>query len=142
LKRLILCLGNEIAGDDGVGIYIGKKLKGWVKGWEVKISTKAGFYLLEDMEGYEEVILVDSLISRGGRVGEIVEGEFSTDRPGTSPHLLSLPQALALGKQLGLSLPHKIRFLAITIPPPSFGEGLSKQVREAAERALKKLSSL
>ncbi len=143
MKRLILCLGNEIAGDDGVGLYIGKRIKGNIRGWDVKLSNKSGFYLLEEMEGYREVIIVDSIILREGKVGEIIEGELSpSSHPFPSPHLLSLPQALSLGRRLGLFLPTRVRFLAIAIAPPSFGEGLSEKVLKAAELAIAKLSNL
>ncbi len=135
-------MGNEIAGDDGVGIYIGKRLRGLIKGWDVKCSDKAGFYLIEEMEGYDEVVLVDSLVVREGRVGEIVEGYIQEGTAGTSPHSLSISQSLSLGRALGLKIPRKVKFFAITIPPPSLGEGLSPTVKEAAEKIISLLSLL
>ena len=141
-KKLILCLGNEIAGDDGVGIYIARAITGRVKDWDVKESNKAGFYLLEDMEGYEEVLIVDSIISSEGEEGEILEGEITSGGAGVSPHSLSISETLQVGKVMGLVLPSKVKFMAIRIRPPSFSTELSPRIREAAHRIIQKLTSL
>ncbi len=139
MKKLILCLGNELAGDDGVGIYIGRRLKGKVKGWDVKCSNSAGFYLIEEMEGYQEVILVDSIIVREGRAGEIIEGELRENPATSALHSLSLPQALSLARAMGMKVPRKLKFIAISIPPPALGEELSPEIKKAAEEVISRL---
>lgn len=142
MKKLILCLGNEIAGDDGVGVYIARAISGKIKGWDVKESNKAGFYLLEDMEGYDEVLIVDSIISSEEEEGEILEGEITSGGAGISPHSLSIPETLQMGKVMGLNLPSKVRFMAIRIRPPSFSTELSPKIKKAAHILIEKLTSL
>lgn len=141
-RKLILCLGNEIAGDDGVGIYIARAIAGKIKGWVVKESNKAGFYLLEDIEGYDEVLIVDSIISSEGEEGEILEGEITTGGTGVSPHSLSISETLQIGRVMGLNLPSRVRFMAIRIRPPSFSTKLSPKIKEAAHILIDRLTSL
>jgi len=141
-RKLILCLGNEIAGDDAVGIYIARAIAGKVKDWDVKESNRSGFYLLEDMEGYEEVLIVDSIISSEGEEGEILEGEITSGGAGVSPHSLSISETLQVGKVMGLVLPSKVKFIAIRIRPPTFSTELSPGIRKAAHQVIQKLTSL
>ena len=136
MRKLILCLGNEIAGDDGVAIYIAQRLRGKLRGWDIKESNKAGFYLLEDIEGYDEVIVVDSIIDENGQEGEIVKGEITDGSGGFSPHSLSMGDILKLGHSMGLYLPQKIKFYAIRIRTPEFGEKISSTVKASADKLI------
>lgn len=58
----VICLGNELVRDDGVGIRIGRVLKRLElpPNIEVELRGAAGLELLDDLRPDEELILVDA----------------------------------------------------------------------------------
>ena len=76
---LILGIGNTIRGDDGVGIYLARKLRGILpRRFEIRESAAGGFDLLEAIYGYDKVTvasdfhkliisLLNSLVQTHGR---------------------------------------------------------------------------
>jgi hydrogenase maturation protease len=63
MKTRILCLGNELVRDDGVGIRVGRILASLPLPQEVRIefTPHLGFDLLEAVQESERLILVDAM---------------------------------------------------------------------------------
>jgi hydrogenase maturation protease len=81
-------------------------------------SDLAGFSLLDLLLGYDKVIIVDSIQTEGGKVGQIYRlspQDFATTRHAASPHDVNLITALELGKRLNLEMPKKITIFAIEV---------------------------
>lgn len=72
-RTLILGMGNTIRGDDGVGIIAARALSGQMEfsGIEIKQTYETGINLLYEIAGYEKVIIIDSIYSKGGMPGDI-----------------------------------------------------------------------
>ncbi len=130
MKILVLCLGNPILSDDGVGLLIGGKLKEMLKGVDVITAPAADLDLLESLEGYERVFLVDALTTRGGRPGEIKRLDKGQGaRHLFSSHGMNFFHILELGRQLGRKMPDVGGIYGIEIGDQiSFGEGPSRDL--------------
>lgn len=134
-ENLLLALGNDLLGDDGVGLAAARLLQPEFQGAvEVVETSEAGLALVELMEGYQRALLLDSIITGRCLPGTVLE--FSPEDfqrvLAPSPHYAGLPEVLALAGNLGISFPQEIRILAVEVAEPrTFHEGLSPLVEQA-----------
>ena len=144
-KTLVLGLGNPILTDDGVGIQVVRAAAARyapANGVTFAEASVGGLRLLDALTGYERVILVDAIQTRGGQPGNIYRLTAS-DLPASlhsgSTHDLSLPAALDLGRRLGMKLPgvENLTFLAVEVEDVlTFGESCTPAVAEAIPRVV------
>jgi hydrogenase maturation protease len=139
MKRsvLIVALGNDLMGDDGVGIVAGLTLRG--EGLPVEMSVRSGLALLDHIEGTEKVLLIDSQTT-GGRPGTVEEFCLTPSAiRSPSPHYLGYGEALTVGRAAGLELPGEIRVLAVErADAAEIGAGLSDAVQEALPELIRR----
>ena len=146
-KTLILGLGNPILTDDGVGIHIVRAVAAHAQpdGPVLAEASVGGIRLLDVLAGYERVILVDAIQTPGGRPGEIYllhPNDLRASLHSGSTHDLSLPGALALGRQLGLLLPadEAVTIVAVEVEDVlTFGESCTPAVADAIPVAVEKV---
>jgi len=142
LKTLVLGLGNPILSDDSVGLRIAEELKTLYNEQEVTVMATdiAGLGLLDFMLGYDKVIIIDSIQTKKGRVGQVYRldaQDFATTRHAASPHDVNLATALELGKRLGLAIPQEIVIFAIEAQDvTTFSESLTPEVEQAIPKAV------
>ncbi len=116
MALVILGMGNDLLGDDAVGLMAAAGLEGRF-GPEVLVarSLRSGLYILEDLLGFDDAILIDSVIGdEPGRVRELPPGELRPV-PVPSAHYAGLPEALALARRSGLKVPDRVRIFAVEI---------------------------
>jgi hydrogenase maturation protease len=144
----VLGLGNPILTDDGIGITVVREAKARFKpeGPDGDVTfTEAsvgGFRLLSVLTGYDRAILVDAIQTAGGQPGDV--GRLQVGGMGASLHSgcthdLTLAGALALGRHLGVPLPHddQIQIVAIEAEDVlTFGEQCTPAVQAGAARAV------
>jgi hydrogenase maturation protease len=133
MKPLVLCLGNELLGDDGVGLAAATALERALRGRaDVRVSRQSGLYLLEQLEGYDTAIIADSVLGdRPGRVRELTPRE-TAPRPVPSAHHAGLLEALAVARAAGMRVPSRVRVIAMEIGPAQvLGAGLGPAVNAA-----------
>src|SRR4030067_927312 len=115
MTLLVLGLGNDLLGDDGIGLLAAASLEGHL-GSRVEIarSGRSGLYLVEELEGYDAAIILASVLGeQPGRVGELPAAAL---RPlGPSAHYAGLPEALALARSAGLRVPGRLRSFAVAL---------------------------
>jgi hydrogenase maturation protease len=137
---LILGLGNPLRGDDGAGCCLVEELarRELPPGVRVLDAGVGGLGLLDLMEGWERVIIVDAT-EMGRKPGEFVrftpaDARLAATSDRFSLHHAGLSEVLALAGALGRTLPEVVIF---GIQPVEVGwrEGLSPAV-EAALPAL------
>jgi len=132
-KTLVLGIGNDIRGDDGIGVRIARLLEGELPAqFVVRECPTAGFDLLEALAGYKKAFLIDAVQTPGGVAGEVYDvavESTDTSRPLAPSHALSLPNVLELGKLLlGARMP-EVRVLAIeAVALDAFSESLSAEL--------------
>ena len=136
-KTLVLGLGNPILTDDGAGIRVAEELEKRLDKREVTVqgASVAGLDLLEILADYDRAIIVDSIQTGDGKVGQIYRLEpdafFGTYHT-TTPHDVNFATALELGKKLSLPIPRQIIIFAIEVADViSFGEKCTPAVVEA-----------
>jgi hydrogenase maturation protease len=152
---LILCLGNDILRDDGVGWAIADELEACLPHAPlptpqsprvvVKRSALSGFYLLDELTGWDSVIVVDAVRTGVHAPGTVLSFPFEAlgTEAGPSPHAVGLPTIVALGRRSGVPLPQAIHIVAVEADDmESFCEGLTPAVREAVPKAVDVIRSL
>ena len=125
-KTLVLGLGNELYGDDGVGIQVIQKLEEEAekekdknsclfKDVHLEACPLTGLSLLEVIAGYDNLIIVDTIKRENPETGKfyVLDGSELRHIPGPSPHYVSIPQAIDIGKQIGLQVPTDIKIVAV-----------------------------
>lgn len=139
---LVIGVGNELLGDEGLGVHVARALAAPPAGWppEVKV-LEAGTALLDflpEMASYSWVILVDA-VKTGRAPGTILRAELSRDLGGPLvwSHPLSLHEwgcmeTLQAGRALGL-LPARLTLLGAEPERIAPCLELSPKVAEAAQ---------
>ena len=143
---LVLCLGNDLLRDDGVGWAVASALEGRVgSDVVVKRSALSGFYLLDELTGWERALIVDAVQTGVHPPGTVLSFAFEalgTDA-GPSPHAVGLPTVVRLGRQSGVPLPSWIHVVAIEVDDAeSFVEGLTPAVHAAVPKAVDVIASV
>jgi hydrogenase maturation protease len=143
MTTAILCLGNEIIGDDGVGIRVGRVLASLdlPANVEVILRPNVGLDLIELLEEHEAIILVDAMTSQRPagtcEVLELAAAKQMANCPSCS-HSIGIPQILQLANHMfpkrALST---IRIVGIEASSlDTFGVGLSPVVQQALPNAV------
>lgn len=121
-RPLVLALGNNLLGDDGVGIAAARRLKEELPaGVDVEETSTGGLDLLDYLEGRQRVLLLDALVSGRhppGTILELTRGDFEKGSL-PSPHYAGLPDVLALAERLQIPLPGDLRILAMEVERPA-----------------------
>lgn len=147
-KILIVGLGNTILKDEGVGVYIAKKLSSLKLPTRVKI-VECGTDLLRIMNHYsqqEKVIIIDAV--RGGKepgtIYQFDEEELLNIKAQTrSVHQISVSSSIKLLKKLSSSW-SKAQVMLIGIEPKiiDYGNDLSPEIKICADRIIRKIHDI
>lgn len=142
MKTLILGIGNTALTDDGVGCKMAKRLKKRLRGRSgitVKETALSGLSLLDEITGYERLIIIDAIQTRGGKPGTIYKlspSDFKTGRMAII-HDLGLVSTLELGRKLEMDMPREVVIFAIEAKDmATFSEKLSPEVEKAVPKAV------
>ncbi|MCL4204372.1 MAG: hydrogenase maturation protease [Pirellulaceae bacterium] len=143
---LIIGLGNPLVSDDSVGLRVVAELQRQLVGREdVEVTEDywGGLRLMERMIGYERAIVVDA-ISTGAAPGTIhrLTTESIATQKSASAHDVSLPTALAFGRQAGAKLPEDRNVSLLGIEAQdlvNFSEQCTPAVAAAIPRAVREV---
>lgn len=137
---LVLCLGNALRRDDAVALHVADALeRDPPRGAAIERSGRSGLYLLDEMEGFDRVVVVDAIRTAGGVPGAVhsVALEELHAPGGPSPHAIGLPSAVAAARAAGAPVPSHVRIVAIEVADlEELGEGLTPEVRRAIPLAV------
>jgi len=146
MKTRIIGLGNTILSDDGVGVYTAREVRRRLVETscpdcvDVVETEVAGFALMELMEGWDRVILVDSIQFDDVQPGTLLQIEpqdLHTSLRIRSVHEIDLPTALGLGQHLGLAMPDRLLILGIQAQDAqTFGRDLTPAVARGMHKAV------
>jgi hydrogenase maturation protease len=104
----------------------------------VKRSALSGFYLLDELTGWDRALVVDAVKTGQHPPGTVLSFPFEAlgTEAGPSPHAVGLPTVMRLGRQSGVPLPSWLHVVAIEVEDmESFVEGLTPAVAAAVPRA-------
>jgi len=140
-KVLLLGIGNTVLTDDGVGIHAVRLVseEAVQAGLSVKEAEVAGFALLDVLEGFDSVVVIDAVRLPGTAAGEIVVVDAETMPPSlhlVAGHQVDLPTALVLGRESGSHMPTEAKVVGVQIEDDrSFGTEPTAAVAAAAPKA-------
>jgi len=142
----VLCLGNELIADDGLGPAAAGRLRAlWPDDLDVVESGLSGLYLMEFLEGVARLLVIDSIQTGAvppGTVMVLREQDFRGAR-GSSPHYVGLFEALALARTLGLPAPEDVWIIAVEAADlVSIGAPLSPTVAAALDEVVAQIHRL
>ncbi len=134
-RVIVLGLGNDILGDDAVGLIVARRLRALLPAAVSVIECGGGgLDLLDVLEGHDRALLLDSILTGGHPPGTILEfsaAELQRNEA-PSPHYAGLPTVIQLADSLGIHFPRDFRILALEISNPyEVGERLTPQVEAA-----------
>ena len=143
MKIIILGIGNEILGDDGVGVHIAHELKKLIHNPHIIVdeAITGGMNLLDLLLGYDKAILIDAVKSDEGKHGDVTRiplGDFTTMHS-CNPHDVSLTEAIDMAKKMGETrIPDEIVVIGVLLKeiPCEFGEELSPEIAAAVPKAV------
>lgn len=144
---VVIGLGNELLGDDGLGPVVARELAalGTLPHVEVREAAAGGLRLLELLEGFSRAILVDAVETSEQPPGTIRELSLEAALlavPAAGGHGIRLDEALALGRALGVTLPSDVVCLSVAVADArTFREGLTPAVAEAVPVVLGRIES-
>ena len=145
--RLIFGIGNTIIADDAIGIiiaeHIEKNLNGDRNRFDVKYGPIAGLSILDEINGYKNVILIDSIITEKGEPGEVYklsDKDFNTTTHLSFSHGIDFFTAIEVGKKFEYDLPSDITVYAIEVKDNrTVKEELSPEVRNNIPNIIKQI---
>ncbi len=147
MKTLVAGVGSTIRGDDGLGVEAVRRLRDRIEDDQVdfvELGT-AGVALLDLVDGYERLILIDAILT-GGQPGTVVELEG--EEVATSAHLgagheADLPTVLDLGRKLSKIMPREVVVIAVEAADlDSFSETLTPEVEAVMPDVLNRVEKL
>jgi hydrogenase maturation protease len=117
---LVLGLGNDLLGDDAVGLHVARAAHARLAGvadCAVRETPEVGLALLDEIVGCQHLLLVDAIETGTAPPGFI--HEFDADslagRRIAAPHFVGIVETLAMGRTLGLAMPRDVQIFAIEV---------------------------
>lgn len=154
MKTLVAGLGNPILGDDGAGWQVVELVKKQLGTFQPSVTFDmfdlAGLSLMEQLIGFERVILVDSIITGSYPAGTVFscrfdELDFPSNRNFASAHDITLAGAIKLGRDLGKPLPADQNISIVGIETGrviDFSDELSPSIQASINPAAEKVLEL
>jgi hydrogenase maturation protease len=138
VKTLVVGIGSTIRGDDGVGVIAARRFQESFpnrdKGIDVIELGTAGLTLLDSVEGYDRLILLDAIVTGAspGTVHELTGKQVAASAHLGAGHEADLPTTLALGRKLSKHMPEDVIVFAIEARDlHRFSEHLTHEVEAA-----------
>ena len=140
MKPLVLGLGNDLLGDDGIGILAVRRL-----GPECSVLAdvvESGLHcaaLIDLLIGYRRVIIIDAVTTGQyppGTIIDLIPSELDAV-PSPSPHFSGLPELKTLAAACNLPFPEEIKIVAIEVSDPyTIGGSISRPVADSLDRVV------
>ena len=118
MKTLVLGLGNTILCDDGVGIRIAQEIGKRCKDIDILEASAAGFRIIDEIIGYDKLILIDSIQTENTKPGTLHNysmNKFNKTKHHAQPHDISFVKAFEIIKQHGDKVPSIVEIYAVEV---------------------------
>jgi len=144
-RILLLGLGNELLGDDGAGLALAGMVHDKLPEGTARLvlADLAGLSLMHALEGYDRVIIIDTMESSDYAPGECLRtapGGMLESRRMLGQHDTSLAEALHIGSELNLKLPkYIIVYLIVGADTHKFSDKLSPAVERTLPEAARRI---
>src|SRR3990170_343895 len=148
MRTLVLGLGNDLAGDDAVGVLVARAVREelWSDGLghavDVVESSASGLALIEVFAGYERAVVVDSMVTGRNPPGTIAQMGLAEVGRVVAPslHQAGLPELAAVAERIGLGFPSQTVVFAVEVVDPyTLGARLSEPVAAAVPELIRRV---
>jgi hydrogenase maturation protease len=143
MSTIVIGIGNPVLSDDSVGIKVAHTVAralGTRSDVETRELWAGGLRLMEALTGHERAIIIDAIVTEGGKPGSIYTlkpSDLRQSRNTCCTHDAGFQEALELGAMLGLNLPQQITIWAIEADDvESFSENLTRDVECAVPKVV------
>ncbi len=143
MKTIVLGIGNTLLGDDGVGIYAAQELAARLHDEAITVKDVGvdGLNLLEHILGYDRLVVIDAIITEGGKPGDIYRlrpEAIVSASGGLSPHHFNLATTLEIGNRLFPDeMPREVTVFAVEASEvKDITEEMTEPVRDALPRVV------
>ena len=144
---LVVGIGNELLGDEGVGVHVARALEAQAPGAAPFDVLEAGTSLLDaalEMSRYERVVLIDAVLA-GREPVTVYRWEEAAGLADGAPQKVPLSlhdgeaaQTLRAARAMGLEPPH-LTLIGVEPANLAMGTELSPEARRAAQRIVAQL---
>jgi len=139
----VLGIGNPILSDDSVGMRVAIEIENRLRKKypeqnpllqiKVKEVSIEGFSILDEIAGYDRLILIDSIKTGNRRPGDVYKlsiKDLSFTSHLSSSHGVDFATVIELGEKLGYKIPQIIEIYAIEVEDnTTFAEECTQKVR-------------
>ena len=133
-ETLVLGLGNPILSDDGVGLWVARRLGERLPELEVREEAIAGISILDVVQDYASLVIIDSIITgtrEPGYLHYMTLEDLGPAVPAISHHGTGLASTFEVGRLMGYELPESVEIYAVEIENNTeFGESFSPEVEK------------
>ncbi|MFC2061541.1 hydrogenase maturation protease [Elusimicrobiota bacterium] len=146
MKTLVVGLGNTIRGDDGIGVYVARRLKNKFNSGEVDIMEThyAGIKLMDLLYDYNKVFIIDA-VKNGVEAGRVSLFDIEED-PNISHkdfHGMNFLDSYIRLKRTYPRIPEDLKVIGISINGgDSFEEGLSQELKNKLPEITEKVTGM
>ncbi len=133
MENLVLGIGNEIKRDDAIGLIVTKKISEIMSEYDIDFKTlnSGKLLLLDEVRGYDNVIIIDSIKTQDGVPGilyNLTPDDIGNESGISLSHNVDMEILSGKYSFLEESLP-KVEIIAIeTKNPFEFGESLTSEL--------------
>jgi hydrogenase maturation protease len=135
MDTIVLGVGNPVLTDDAVGFRVARLIKEAKPELTVIETAEAGLTLLELINGYTRVIIIDSVKTGHGQPGTLHQLTLDQIDPAwnfCSTHGIDIKMAFELGRKLDYKLPNKLSIYGIEVKDnKNFGEKCTEKVENS-----------
>lgn len=146
MRAIVLCLGNDLLADDGIGLLAAERLEHDLpESVKVVATAQSGLALLDHLIGYDRAIIIDAIHTGRHPAGKICR--LSSDdlkfAYAPSPHYAGLPEMFAIAEKLAITFPSRIDVLAVEVADTgTIGGAVSGQVMASLDSLVEEVETL
>ena len=148
-KNLILGLGNSILCDDAIGLFVIRRAQELLTDLEKHVDFKenhsGGFDLLYDINGYNRLLVVDSIVTGKSKPGTcfsftLKDFEHLLQLNPVNSHSLNLPTTIRTGQKCGYTMPEELIILGIeSADVTTLSEQLTANVKACVDNVVERI---
>jgi hydrogenase maturation protease len=133
----VLCLGNDLLGDDAFGLVAGRELGKVRPDVEIVCSSASGLHLLDFVLDCDRLVVIDTVETGHAEPGTVYVTDELPKSRGDSPHCTGLFDALSLAGRLGLSVPSQVTIIAVEAADcRTIGGAMDPRIHAAVDRVV------
>lgn len=146
VSTVVLCLGNDLLADDGIGMLAAERLEHDLPDTVTVVATaQSGLALLDHLIGYDRAIIVDAIHTGSQPAGKIrrLSPHDLKFAYAPSPHYAGLPEMFAIADRLAITFPSRIDVLAVEVTDTeTIGGIVSKQVLASLDSLVQEVETI